>query len=148
VLADGEEFATGFLSELTFDRYIQELIDDATEIANLAQPVKGHTAHEALTAAALFGPARARLVQVAAAVPARLTSVIRPLTDALPVMLAGLLLMTAAVLTVLAAQYLPNPAFGTIGNYITLIATTFGSAQVVAILTALLLLRPSAEWYP
>ncbi|GAA4609403.1 hypothetical protein BJY16_007308 [Actinoplanes octamycinicus] len=73
---------------------------------------------------------------------------VRYASYALPVVLGGLVLMAAAVLTVLASLYLPNPVFGDVKDYLALAATSFGSAQVAALLTLLLYLRGPDAWRP
>lgn len=64
----------------------------------------------------------------------------------LPAVLLALVVMAGAVATVFAAQYLANPSFGTPTSYLTLILSAYGSAQVTAIVAALLLMRPPKSW--
>jgi hypothetical protein len=64
-----------------------------------------------------------------------------------PLVLITVALMLVAVVAVLATQYFPNTAFGSCSDYVGLFTSAFGSAQAVAILAALLLVRGPAEWY-
>jgi hypothetical protein len=64
-----------------------------------------------------------------------------------PPVLLAFVTMAGAVAVIFNAQYLANPHFGTQADYWGLILAAYGSAQVAAIATALLLMRAPQPWY-
>lgn len=107
----------------------------------LAAP--GAPAVAPVAAAAISGTAvRAAATEIA-------TSIKETLWPALylPAVLLALIVMAGTVATVFAAQYTANPSFGTRTDYLTLILSAYGSAQVTAIVAALLLVRTPKPWY-
>ena len=63
-----------------------------------------------------------------------------------PIVGLALVLRLVVAGTVLAAQYLANPVFGSTADYISLGFTAFGSAQVAAILALLITMRGPKQW--
>lgn len=104
----------------------------------------GAPAAAPVAAAAISGTAvRSAAAEIATSVKETLW----PALIYLPAVLVAFAVMAGAVATVFATQYLANPSFGTTTNYLTLILSAYGSAQVTAIVAALLLMHPPKPWY-
>ncbi|MFE6055569.1 hypothetical protein ACFQ6N_32890 [Kitasatospora sp. NPDC056446] len=148
--SDGADLAEAYLSAFTIDDYLAGLRDYLSTIEDKvrAAGVTPLPTHTAFAGPALFAAGtRASLTAAGRRVQTATATLVRASAAFGAVLLLTGALMVVAVGGVLVAQYLPNPTFGTFNDYATLTVTAFGSAQIAAILAALIQLKGPADWY-
>lgn len=126
------------------DQGVPQFVETLSNVIAAMLTSAGAPAAAPVAAAAISGTAvRSAAAEIATSVKETLW----PALIYLPAVLVAFAVMAGAVATVFAAQYLANPSFGTTTNYLTLILSAYGSAQVTAIVAALLLMHPPKPWY-
>lgn len=140
-----QAYPAGYLSELTLNQVKGEFQDTLTQLHTYVPQAQ---AAPQLAMLAIAGPGLAQhMLGSYLGTPSGTTIAARAVTTAAALLITAGLTMLAAVITVIATQYLPNQTFGTLADYLTLAATSLGSSTAAGIVTVLALWRGPNAWY-
>lgn len=143
-----DDLAQDFLSPLTMDTYQSGLRDYIAQIQQYVTQARQAPAVHAMVALSAAPATRGGALGIGGAAPLAATvNVAVAVATVGATVIVAVILMIVAAGTVLAAQYLTNPTFGTWEDYLGLILTALGSSSVAGILALLLLFRGPRAWY-